>query len=899
MTACARRLLGGLVPAAIFVALLTCVPDTGVRAADRESVHDRGGLSSRLQAAIDGPRADGSVLSIAVVDAASGEELFSSRPDRPLNPASCLKLFTAYAALRSLDPSYTFKTRLLASRAPDAGVINGDIVMVGAGDPSLEPGDVWRMAELVRRAGVRTVTGQLVVYAGYFDDQSFAPGAEQFPDDSNYNATLGALSVNRNTVAIVVRPGSRAGQPATVAVDPPTRQVTVVNRARTISAGRRPVLTVVSTDTGNYEVHGLAPLDLGEVRYHRPVSDPASFTAEVFRENLRELGVTVAGGIRHGNVPTDAVELISWSSPPVSDIVKALNKHSSNFVAEQLLKTLGAEATGAPGSTRAGLSVVAAEIEPIGIDPADLVMRNGSGLDRKSRVTARHLVRLLSAAWREFDIRHEWLASLPVAGRDGTLSERMKGTIAAGRLRAKTGSLRGVSCLAGYTQARNGRVLAFALLINGIEGSPERAEALQDRIGVILTEWAAPVTAPENEGAGPDPVAINAVSADVANIRRAKPLYERIVPQISSGSWERFENLVYEGNNPRMRGPRSDVSGVYARSGPEIAAAWRRFAAGVRGLFVLRESLFSQQDHLFGNDPYAPMLPPRWVAEVVHAAVMPGRFEVPELPGIDDTAAWRGFVSPGRLFGDLSPSLALFKAAVDTGARARNARATLHILYRDVRAMIAVLPQGPEAVARVGAERIARSDRIYFGDRLRRERFVLIFVENPEDYERAEGKGMSGADSNIPPALLDMTQRAINQRRLVDGDIALERYDLSSAAERRRAISVLEGLIPRSTASGETSRVWLWVTGKLHPGKSLTGEDARAHVSGFLAELEVADVDTSRLELFSKPAIQLPEDDFAGVLHGELADFAERDLLMSIDLQGTDPRLRGLICCHD
>jgi hypothetical protein len=650
-------------------------------------------------------------------------------------------------------------------------------------------------------------------------------------------------------------------------------------------------------------------MDQLEAGYSVPVPDPAALAAEVFDESLRDAGVSVAGGIRPGKVPGNAVELVSWPSPPVSDMVRLINKESSNFAAEQLLKILGAEASGEPGSTSDGLAVVVAQAEQIGIEPQRLVLRNGSGLDRQARVSARALVRLLSAAWQDFEVRQELVASLPIAGRDGTLSERMTGTIAAGRLRAKTGTLRGVSCLAGYTRDRSGRDLVFAILVNGIDGSPEPAMDFQDRIGVALTGGAGPEKRATAVDTAPDtrpgqawrrrmPPAIGAkdVAVNRDNILHAKRMYERVVPLVSSASPERFENLVYEGNNPGMRGRRSESTGLYNRTGREIAVFWRRYTAGVRGMFVLRDSLYSQQDHPFLNDPYSPMLPPSWVAAVAHAASVPRRFDVPDLPVVEDDAAWQAIDSPADVFGDLPVSYALFEAAVGTGARAGNARSTLHVLYRDARAMVAVLPRGPGAVARVGAERIAHSDQAYFGDKLRRERIIPIFVENPSPYEVAERKGLARVGSKIPRELRDEIKRAINKRRLADGDIALERYDLSSPVERRRAVSVLEGLIPESDPDGLSTRVWLWVTGKLQPGKGLVGDDARAYIPVFREELRGSDIDMSRVELLSKPAVSLPERGFEEALHRELVDFKELGMPMSIDLPATHPGLRRLLC---
>ncbi|MFP4598307.1 MAG: hypothetical protein ACLFVJ_08645 [Persicimonas sp.] len=401
-------------------------------------------------------------------------------------------------------------------------------------------------------------------------------------------------------------------------------------------------------------------------------------------------------------------------------------------------------------------------------------------------------------------------------------------------------------------------------------------------------------------------------------MRQAEERFERLVPRASLNSWQRFENLVYEANNMEMRGPRThDGKGPYARSGREIAETWRRYARGVRGFFVLRDSLYSQQDHPYLNDPYAPLLPPNWVTAVAHASANRAPFEPMALPELDDDAAWRAFETPEALFGDLPPSDSLFETATaryegdhegdaPAGATTRtaNARRTLHILNHDVKAMAAAVDAGPEAVAEVGAERIAKSDRDYFGAQIRRRHIIPIFVENPNDHELEEGKGVDIPGREVSEEVLQTVFEAIYRRRLAGGDLAIERYDLSEPSQRARAIGVLEALIPQSdqadsdkTDSGD-AKVWLWVTGKLDPHKKLRGEDARAYVESFRGELERADVDTSRLELFSKPTIELPRDGLEAALDRALADFERLDMPMSINLPTSATDLFDMLCCQ-
>ncbi len=435
----------------------------------------------------------------------------------------------------------------------------------------------------------------------------------------------------------------------------------------------------------------------------------------------------------------------------------------------------------------------------------------------------------------------------------------------------------------------------------------------------LAEEQPAPPAAPPPpsfERPAPPAIAPESTQPKTEYVRRAEERFERLVPRASLNSWQRFENLVYEANNMEMRGPRAhDGKGPYARSGREIAETWRRYARGVRGFFVLRDSLYSQQDHPYLNEPYAPLLPPNWVTAVAHASTgEEASFEPMALPELDDDAAWRAFETPEALFGELPPSDSLFETATarfegdePAGATTRtdNARRTLHILNHDVKAMSAAVEAGPEAVAEVGAERIAASDRTYFGAEIRRRHIIPIFVENPDDHELDEGKGVDIPGREVSEEVLQTVFESIYRRRLADGDLAIERYDLSQPSQRARAIGVLEALIPQSdqTGSDKTSsgdaKIWLWVTGELDPHKKLRGEDARAYVESFRGELEQADVDTSRLELFSKPTVELPRDGLEAAVERELSDFERLDMPMSINLPTSARDLFDVLCCEE
>jgi hypothetical protein len=364
--------------------------------------------------------------------------------------------------------------------------------------------------------------------------------------------------------------------------------------------------------------------------------------------------------------------------------------------------------------------------------------------------------------------------------------------------------------------------------------------------------------------------AAGAGAADAGEPGRVPDRYRTVVLRLGAGRGPLLGNVLYEGNNLDMRaadtGPGGDVHGrvIAPLDGAEVAARWRRAAAAGSPIFVLRDALFSQQDHPIDQRPYALMLPPNWVTAAV-AEVAAGRTPRPvAAPPAADDDAWQAIASPEALFGSFPASASLFQAArgdrrtATPAERARidNARASVSALGADARAMIDAAPRGAAAVAAAGAERIGASDLRYFTAEQRR-RAVVIAVENPNRHElEDEAKGVAIAGRAVPPDVIDLVRTTVYRRRLRDGDLAIERYNLADAGDRARALHVLATLIPRGHAPPGHD-VWLWVNGGLD-ARGTSGHDAAPFVEAFRRQLARADVDLARVRLFSKPSVKLP-----------------------------------------
>ncbi|MFQ5895008.1 MAG: D-alanyl-D-alanine carboxypeptidase/D-alanyl-D-alanine-endopeptidase, partial [Nitrospinota bacterium] len=402
---------------------------------------------------------------------ATGEVLYDHRGGRPLIPASNVKLVTTAAALVRLGPDYAFPTEVRAREAPKGGVLRGDLYLKGFGDPALVHERLWLLAREVAHRGVREVQGDLVADDAFFDAARRNPAwpGRTRTMASSYEAPAGALSLDFNVVTLYVEPGSSPGQKARVVADPSSEHVRVQNRVTTGARGVRPSLVVGRRKKGGRDVivvRGRVPAGGRRRRYYVSVSDPPLYAARAFAKFLEGAGVRLRGRIRRGETPPGTNLVARTRSKPLSAIVRDLNKLSNNFIAEQVLKTLGAEVYGPPGSWEKGLRVVRGFLKELGVPEGQFRLADGSGFSLKNRLAPAALVRVLVRMYADFRLGPEYVASLGVAGVDGTLRRRLRGTTAERRIRAKTGLLRRVRALSGYAVSRAGEPLAFSILVN-------------------------------------------------------------------------------------------------------------------------------------------------------------------------------------------------------------------------------------------------------------------------------------------------------------------------------------------------------------------------------------------------------------------------------------------------
>jgi len=419
---------------------------------------------------------------IRIVSLSSGQTLYDLNPDLCFIPGSNQKLFTSATALHELGPDYRFTTRVFADT-----VSSPVITLRGAGDPLLATHDMDSLAALV--AG-RLPGGRIWTLAGdtsWFDDLDRGSGWCWDDEPDPTAMFISPLSLNGNAIRVLVRPGRRPGDSARVATDPPTGFVTVENSATT----RADALPGSIKISRRWREHSNTMTVAGEIRpadslvsKHISIAQPEWYALTVLRERLESRGVR-CGGMILDTIPQGSWEVANLSHR-LDSVLTYMNIVSDNLSAENVLKTLGAEKRGGPGSAAAGAGVLRSFLSGMGIDTSRIIIADGSGVSRYNLTTASAIVSLLVGMRAYREIFPLWYSTFPVAGLDGTLSRRLSGTPAEGNLHAKTGTLSGVASLSGYVATADGDTLAFSMVMEHFPFRARPYRDVQDRLCSFL-----------------------------------------------------------------------------------------------------------------------------------------------------------------------------------------------------------------------------------------------------------------------------------------------------------------------------------------------------------------------------------------------------------------------------
>lgn len=394
--------------------------------------------------------------------------------DTPMNPASTMKLFTTYAALELLGPSFRWKTGFYTDGEVKNGVVNGNLYLKGFGDPKLNMERLWLLLRDLKSNGITTIKGNLVLDRSYFR----MPEQTAFADDSNeayrpYLVSPDSLLINFKVIRIVAH---TEGNQAKIVTDPPLKDLQIVNNLAVVSPKRKgrcpaiPDIEYIPTTQAN----GKVQLDISgkiaedcTVQKYISLFDHDRYAMNIVRAFWTEIGGRITGKNVVGIMPKDAKPLVATWSPDLVEIIRDINKFSNNTMAKQLFLTIGARnrQAGDKDDAAAAYRTIYTWLQSNGINATELKMENGSGLSREERITTRQMAELLKMAWNS-NYSAEFISSMPIIGVDGTMHKRLKKTPVRGRGHIKTGTLNNVRAVAGYVRDKHNHMWAVVAILN-------------------------------------------------------------------------------------------------------------------------------------------------------------------------------------------------------------------------------------------------------------------------------------------------------------------------------------------------------------------------------------------------------------------------------------------------
>lgn len=478
----------------LFVSYSYAQKDTTINKKSITNYYSLNELREQLDDSFNDPSFNNAFCGVFVRSLKTGEVIYKRNADKLFIPASNMKLFTSAAALILLGPNYVYETNLFANGIIKNGSLEGDLIIQGSGDPTISnrffPGSITNIfenwADSLITKGITKINGNVYGDDTNFDNIGLGKGWAWENESYWFSAPSGALSFNDNSIEIRISP-TDINFPANIKVIPETKYVTLISKVVTVGNSEEQSIKVSRLrGTNLISISGKIKKNSSTIVENVSISDPTMFFLTILKEVFEKKGITITGKIGSINSSEKIIfsqnltPLIVHQSVPIKLIIKELNKNSNNFYAEQLLKTIGFEVYGY-GSTENGVKACRELFNEMGINPENMMMVDGSGLSQLNLVTPRQIVNLLSYMHKS-ELFNYFYDSLPIAGVDGTLSNRMIKTAAQNNVRAKAGFNVNTSTLSGYVKTVSGEMLSFSILINNFLAPSSLANYILDNV---------------------------------------------------------------------------------------------------------------------------------------------------------------------------------------------------------------------------------------------------------------------------------------------------------------------------------------------------------------------------------------------------------------------------------
>jgi len=425
-----------------------------------------------------------SALGIYVHEIGAHRPLIEVNADMAMNPASVMKLLTTYAGLEILGPAFTWPTMLYANGKLADGSLQGDLIIKGYGDPKLDLENFWLLLHRLRQTGLREIKGNLILDHLHYDIPRGDPGEFDGQPYRTYNTLPEAVLINyrSSTLHFVPQPEKHAVR---IVVDPLPGSLNIQNNLRLTRNACGDWQNLLSIEVITENIHdkpftlvlnGSFSEHCGTQSHMLSLQDSAVYTRDLFKHLWQQQGGSFYGDVIEGSVPPNLMPLKVFHSPPLSDVIRGINKFSNNIAARQLYLTLGTEGdviNNTPATLAKSDAVVRRWLDSKQLNFPELIVDNGSGLSRKEQISARHMGQLLLAAFSSA-VMPEFLSSLPIAAVDGTLKNRFTDAATKGQAHMKTGALTHVRALAGYVLDRKGRRVVVIFFVNHAKAAQAR-----------------------------------------------------------------------------------------------------------------------------------------------------------------------------------------------------------------------------------------------------------------------------------------------------------------------------------------------------------------------------------------------------------------------------------------